>query len=91
MKTSTSEWERGIQWTARIQLDDLDLTDDLALLSNTQQQMQEKTTSVAATPAAVGLNIHRGKNVNNCKLISFLWHTSMMGRLTRFRHQLQML
>ncbi|VDP65999.1 unnamed protein product [Schistosoma curassoni] len=43
-------------------LDDLDSTDDLALLSQTQQQMQEKTTSIAATSAAVGLNIHKGKS-----------------------------
>ncbi|CAH8547321.1 unnamed protein product [Schistosoma margrebowiei] len=59
MKTSTSEGKRGIQWTPRMQLDDLDLADDLALLSQTQQQMQRKTTSVAA---AVGLNIHKGKS-----------------------------
>ncbi|VDP33879.1 unnamed protein product [Schistosoma margrebowiei] len=31
-----------------MQLDDLDFADDLALLSQTQQQMQQKTTSVAA-------------------------------------------
>ncbi|VDO81463.1 unnamed protein product [Schistosoma margrebowiei] len=36
--------------------------DDLALLSQTQQQMQEKATSVAAASAAVGLNIHKGKS-----------------------------
>ncbi|VDP45382.1 unnamed protein product [Schistosoma margrebowiei] len=58
MKTSTSEGKSGIQWTSRMQLDDLDIADDLALLSQTQQQMQEKTTSVAA----VGLNIHKGKS-----------------------------
>ncbi|VDP44786.1 unnamed protein product [Schistosoma mattheei] len=34
-----------------MQLDDLDFTDDLSLLSQTQQQMQEKTTSVAAASA----------------------------------------
>ncbi|VDP29360.1 unnamed protein product [Schistosoma margrebowiei] len=45
-----------------MQLDDLDFSDDLALLSQTQQQMQEKTTSVAAASAAVGLNIHKGKS-----------------------------
>ncbi|VDP44613.1 unnamed protein product [Schistosoma mattheei] len=58
IKASTSEGERGIQWTSKMQLDDLDFADDLALLSQTQQQMQEKTTSVAA----VGLNIHKGKS-----------------------------
>ncbi|CAH8547411.1 unnamed protein product [Schistosoma guineensis] len=45
-----------------MQLDDLDFADDLALLSQTQQQMQEKTNSVAAALAAVGLNIHKRKN-----------------------------
>ncbi|VDO84347.1 unnamed protein product [Schistosoma margrebowiei] len=59
MKTSTSEGKHGIQWTSRMQLDDLDFADDLALLSQTQQQMQEKTTSVAA---AIGLNIHKEKS-----------------------------
>ncbi|VDP52895.1 unnamed protein product [Schistosoma margrebowiei] len=35
-----------------MQLDDLDFADDLALLFQSQQQMQEKTTSVAAASAA---------------------------------------
>ncbi|VDP59500.1 unnamed protein product [Schistosoma curassoni] len=51
---STSEGKHGIQWTSRMQLDDLDFADDLALLSQTQQQMQEKTNSVAAASAAGG-------------------------------------
>ncbi|VDP81550.1 unnamed protein product [Schistosoma mattheei] len=62
IKTSTSEGKHGIQWMARIQLGDLDFTDDLALLSHTQQQKQKKTTSVAAVSSAVGLNIHKGKS-----------------------------
>ncbi|VDO75579.1 unnamed protein product [Schistosoma margrebowiei] len=41
-----------------MQLDDLDFADDLALLSQTQQQMHKKTTSVAT----VSLNIHNGKS-----------------------------
>ncbi|VDP48647.1 unnamed protein product [Schistosoma margrebowiei] len=61
MKTSTSEGKHGIQLTSRMQLDDLDFADDLALLSYTQQQMKEKTDSVAAASAAVGLNINKGK------------------------------
>ncbi|VDO90786.1 unnamed protein product [Schistosoma margrebowiei] len=36
MKTSTSEGKHGIQWTSRMQLDDLDFADYLALLSQTQ-------------------------------------------------------
>ncbi|VDP04401.1 unnamed protein product [Schistosoma margrebowiei] len=62
MKTSTSEGKHGIQWTSRMQLNDLDFSDDLPLLSQTQQQMQEKTNSVAAASAAVGLSIHKGKS-----------------------------
>ncbi|VDP69744.1 unnamed protein product [Schistosoma curassoni] len=45
-----------------MQLDDLDFADDLALLSQTQQQMQEKATSVATVSAEVSLNIHKRKS-----------------------------
>ncbi|VDO49824.1 unnamed protein product [Schistosoma margrebowiei] len=62
MKTSTSEGKHGIQWTDRMRLDDLDLADDLALLSHAHQQMRGKTTSLAAASAAVDLNIHKGKS-----------------------------
>ncbi|VDO50759.1 unnamed protein product [Schistosoma margrebowiei] len=62
MKTSKTEGKHGIQRTSRMQLDDLDFADDLALLPQTQQQMQEKTNSVAAASAAIGLNIHKGKS-----------------------------
>ncbi|VDO69658.1 unnamed protein product [Schistosoma curassoni] len=63
MKTSTSSEKHGIQWSGRMQLDDLDFTDDLALLSLTQQQMQEKTTSVAAASTALGHNTTRTKRI----------------------------
>ena len=43
-------------------MDDLDFADDLALLSHTQQQMQEKTSIVAENSSRLGLNIHRGKS-----------------------------
>ncbi|VDP53971.1 unnamed protein product [Schistosoma curassoni] len=45
-----------------MQLHDLDFADDLTLLSQAQQQMQEKTTSLAAASTAIGLNIHKGKS-----------------------------
>ncbi|VDO55879.1 unnamed protein product [Schistosoma margrebowiei] len=61
MKASTSEGKHGIQWTARNQLDDLDFADDLALLSHTHEQIQLKTTNVAAASASVVLSIHKGK------------------------------
>ena len=62
MKTSTDQKRNGIQWTLWKQLDDLDFADDLALLSHTQQQMQEKTNIVAENSARLGLNINRGKS-----------------------------
>ncbi|VDO58373.1 unnamed protein product [Schistosoma margrebowiei] len=74
MKTSTSERKHRIQWTARIQLDDRNFADDLVLLSHTQQQMQEKTTSVAAASAPMKqnkLDIHEELNeFNNLSTIN---------------------
>ncbi|VDP86174.1 unnamed protein product [Schistosoma mattheei] len=62
MKTKTSEWKHGIQRTVRMQLDDVHSADDLALLSHTQRQVQEKMTSVAEDSESVGLNIHKRKS-----------------------------
>ena len=59
---STEQKRNGIQWTLWKQLDDLDFAEDLALISYTQQQMQEKTNCVAYYSAGIGLNIHRGKS-----------------------------
>ena len=41
-KTATKEKRNGIQWTMLTQLDDLDFADDLALLSHSHRQMQER-------------------------------------------------
>ncbi|VDO50460.1 unnamed protein product [Schistosoma margrebowiei] len=57
MKT-TSEGKHLIHWTAQSQLD---ITDDLALLSQIHEQMQMKTTSVAAS-ASVSLSTHNRKS-----------------------------
>ncbi|KAK3759533.1 hypothetical protein RRG08_045818 [Elysia crispata] len=62
METSTEQKKNGIQWTLWEQLEDLDFADDLALLSHSQQQMQEKTSIVAENSRRLGLNIHRGKS-----------------------------
>jgi hypothetical protein len=48
----------GIQWTMWQQLDDLDFADDIALISSTQQQMQEKTSLLAETSIKLGLRQH---------------------------------
>ncbi|VDP49507.1 unnamed protein product [Schistosoma margrebowiei] len=64
---STSGGKHGIQWTSRMQLDNPDFADDLALQSHTQQQIQEKTTSVAAVSAVIGLIIHKRK----CEILRY--------------------
>ncbi|VDO75393.1 unnamed protein product [Schistosoma margrebowiei] len=63
MMTSTSEGKCEIQWTACIQLDDLDFADNPALLSHTHEQMQMKTASVAPASVSICLNIHKCKNM----------------------------
>ena len=60
-KTTTAGNRNGIQWTLLEQLDDLDFADDLALLSSSHQQMQEKTSKLAVISPQVGLNIHKDK------------------------------
>ncbi|KAL9970778.1 hypothetical protein ACROYT_G023202 [Oculina patagonica] len=49
MRTTTEGKKNGIQWTPWTQLEDLDFADDLALLSHNHDQMQGKTTGLAAT------------------------------------------
>ncbi|VDP24937.1 unnamed protein product [Schistosoma curassoni] len=66
-----------------MQLDDLDFADDLTLLSHTQQQIQEKKTSVAAASVAVGLNTHKGKS----KILRY--NTPCTNRITFDREALQ--
>ena len=61
MKTATKEKQNGIQWTMLTQLDDLDFADDLALLSHSHRQMQDKTTELALISAQVGLKINKRK------------------------------
>ena len=61
MKTATKEKRNGIQWTMLTQLDDLDFADDLALLSHSHRQMQDKTTKLALISAQVGLKINKRK------------------------------
>ena len=61
MKTTTEGRKNGIQWTFLDQLDDLDFADDLALLSHSSNQMQDKTTLLATTSAGVGLKVNKRK------------------------------
>ncbi|VDO67451.1 unnamed protein product [Schistosoma margrebowiei] len=78
MKTSSSEGKHGIQWIAQNQLNDLDFADDLALRSNTHEQMRTKTASVAVVSASIGLNIHKGKtrSSNTTRRTAMRWRNS---------------
>ena len=61
MKITTMGRNNGIQWTPGTQLDDLDFADDLALLSHSHSQMQDKTTRLENVLAGTGLKINRKK------------------------------
>lgn len=62
MKETTKGRRKGITWTPWTQLEDLDFADDLALLSHTQEQMQEKTEVLQHVSRSIGLRIHPGKS-----------------------------
>ena len=64
MRTTTEQRKNGIRWTLWTQLDDLDFADDLALLSHSYHQMQDKINTLIETSSQVGLNIHEGKTKN---------------------------
>ena len=59
MKICTKQRRNGIQWTLNTQLQDLDFADDL--LSHSHQQMQEKTSELAAISSRVGFYLHKCK------------------------------
>ena len=61
MKKATDGRSNGIQWTMFNQLDDLDFADDIAVLSHSHQQMQEKLTQVERRAAETGLHINTKK------------------------------
>ena len=61
MKTETIGKRNEIQWNMLTQLDDLDFADDLALMSHSHRQTQDKTTHLARISAHVGLKIYKKK------------------------------
>ena len=61
MKKATYGKRNGIQWIMFNQLDDLDFADDIALLSHSHQQMQEKLIQVERRAAETGLHINSKK------------------------------
>ena len=61
MRQSTEGKHNGIQWTLTSQLDDLDFADDIALLSHSHKQTQDKATHVENRGAETGLRISTKK------------------------------
>ena len=57
MKKSTSDKSRGIQWDLLSHLEDLDFTDDLAILSTNFNNMQEKSSLLNKYSNQTGLLI----------------------------------
>ena len=65
MKRTVGNGENGIRWNFMSKLDDLDFADDVALLSSTKQQIQDKTTRMVDEARRVGLRI----NIDKTKLM----------------------
>ena len=57
----TTERRRGIAWLGEEVLEDIDYADDLGLLSETYEDMQEKTVKLGREAKSVGLKISIGK------------------------------
>ena len=61
MRQTTIDKARGIRWTLFSSLEDLDFADDLALLSHTHRDIQEKTSRLNTIAQQVGLKISQKK------------------------------
>jgi hypothetical protein len=84
MKKATDGRKNGIQWTMFNQLDDLDFADDIALLSHSRQQMQEKLIQVERRAAERGLHINSKKTKilkSNTRRSDSKWPKSGRSRL----------
>ena len=58
MRRTVKKGENGIRWKLTSKLDDLDVADDIALLSSTKQHIQTKTTQMYEEAMRVGLKIN---------------------------------
>ena len=61
MKNTVKDRKRGIQWGVRGQLEDLDFADDLAIMSHSHKQLQDKTNRLILFAKQVGLIINASK------------------------------
>lgn len=92
MRETTAGKRNGIQWNLMNQLEDLDFADDLALLSHTYDQMQEKTSilvkNASKTRNQQGINKEKTKlmriNTNNINSIEI--DNSQLENVTSFTY-----
>ena len=61
MRTTLTEGNTGLRWTLCTTLEDTDYADDLALLSHTEDHMQEKTRKLEDNARMVGLKTKETK------------------------------
>ena len=61
MRRTVGKRENGIRWRLTRKLDDLDFADDVALVSSSRNQMQEKTSRMNMEAKRVGLKINLDK------------------------------
>ena len=61
MRRTVGKGENGIRWRLTTKLDDQDFADDVALLSLSRNQMQEKTSRMDIEAKRVGLKINLDK------------------------------
>ena len=61
MRRATTDRPRGVEWGLTARLEDCDFADDIALLSHTQKDIQEKTNRVDQIARSVGLKMHPNK------------------------------
>ena len=61
MKTATSDKPRGIVWNSFERLEDEDFADDIALVSHSYADIQEKTNRIEQTAKSVGLRVNLAK------------------------------
>src|ERR1700729_2861994 len=61
MRATMTGRRNGVQWSLTQQLEDLDFADDLALLSHSHAQMQDKMVALNRISQQIGLKIHSKK------------------------------
>ena len=61
MKNAMDKPNIGISWKQGTRLTDLDFADDVALLAETNEQLQDMTTNLEVEAAKVGLQISHSK------------------------------